>query len=176
VRIVTPRLALRPLVVEDLAWLTELDALPEVRRFLFDDRALTSGETAELLIGPNARLWEEEGLGLFVVEHQAVAIGWAGFWYFHEPPVREVGYAMHPLMWGRGFAGESARGVMAFGMARLGDQEFRASTDAPNVASIRVLERLGFTETRRSPGISHETVHFSRPADLALADGIRIED
>ncbi len=163
-------------MVRDLAWLTGLDALPEVRRYLFDDRALTSEETAELITGPNARLWEEEGLGLFVVEHEAAAIGWAGFWYFHEPRVREVAYALHPSAWGRGFAGESARGVMAFGMARLNDLEFRASTDAPNVASIRVLERLGFTETRRSPGPAHETVHFSRPANLALADGIRIDD
>lgn len=166
--LITPRLVLRPLRDIDLTWLHALNTEPGVRRYLFDDVTWTVDETRERLLEENARLWREEGRGLFAACLPEAAgerpIGWVGFWYFHEPPVLEIGYALHPGEWGRGLTVEGARAVMEWSARTHGDHEFRASTDAPNVASIRVLEQLGFREVRRTPGSHHQTVHFHRPA------------
>ncbi|MGQ0646500.1 MAG: GNAT family N-acetyltransferase [Gemmatimonadaceae bacterium] len=169
----SPRLTLRPLIADDLDRFYALNRDAGVRRFLFDGDESTREEVRERLLDRSLRLWTSEGAGLFGIARAArdELIGWAGFWCFHEPPVREIGYAVHPDHWGQGIAGEAARAVMAYGAAVLGDRTFRASTDAPNEASIRVLNKLGFTEERRSPGRLHETVHFSRP----LA-GVPIDD
>lgn len=162
--IATARLVLAPLGEHDLEALQALNALPEVRRFLFDDEVWTLEETRDRLLVENARLWAEEGYGLFTMRHPDASdlLGWVGFWYFHEPPVLEVGYALHPGVWGRGYATEAAGAVMAWGARVHGMVAFRASTDAPNEASLRVLSRLGFREVARTPGRAHETVHLAR--------------
>lgn len=171
----TLRLELRPLASSDLQWLHSFNGDPGVRRFLFDDQVWTESETRERLIEPNAELWSKQRCGLFVVQEGGMPVGWAGFWYFHEPPVRELAYALAPAVWGRGLAGEASRGVMWYGMRHLGDLDFRASTDAPNVSSRRVLEKLGFVEQHRSAGPVHETVHFWRPADDSFGEGVHID-
>jgi [ribosomal protein S5]-alanine N-acetyltransferase len=160
----TSRLVLDPLQDADLVDLQALDALPEVRRYLFDDLVWTLDETRERLLVENARLWREEGRGLFAIRERGAdpMVGWIGFWYFHEPPVLEVGYALHPRVWGRGYVTEAAQAVMAWAAGQHGDTVFRASTDAPNEASVRVLQRLGFREVARRPGRVYETVHFAR--------------
>ncbi|MBC7896675.1 MAG: GNAT family N-acetyltransferase [Cytophagaceae bacterium] len=78
------RVSLRPLTAADLAWLHTLNAIPDVRRYLFDDEAWSADEVRARLVERNAALWTSEGLGLFVVSRNenAIAIGWCGFWYF----------------------------------------------------------------------------------------------
>lgn len=169
----TPRLALRPAGADDLERLHALCTLPDVRRYLFDDETWSREEVRERLVVESLRLWREEGAGLFVLARDAAdeMIGWVALWYFREPREREVAYALDPAHRGCGYAAEAARAMMAWGAKVLGDTVFRASADAPNEASIRVLTRLGFTEVRRSQGRVHETVHFQRPlAGLAIDD------
>lgn len=160
----TDRLVLAPLGADDLAAWHALNMEPGVRRFLFDDQEWTLDETRERLLAENLRMWSEEGRGLHGIRTRegGALEGWIGWWYFHEPPVLELGYALHPRAWGLGYATEAARAVMADASRRFGEAVFRASTDAPNESSIRVLGRLGFREVRRSPGPVHETVHFVR--------------
>ncbi|MBL8958560.1 MAG: GNAT family N-acetyltransferase [Gemmatimonadetes bacterium] len=173
----TARLHLVPLGEADLVALQALNAEPAVRRYLFDDVVWTVEETRERLLVENARLWREEGRGLFAIREAlgAPLVGWIGTWYFHEPPVRELGYALHPRVWGRGYVTEAARAVLAWGAEVHGDTTVRASTDAPNEASIRVLERLGFRAVARTPGPVHDTVHFAlvgRPGGAGAPDAV----
>lgn len=58
-----------------------------------------------------------------------------------------LGYTIHPAERGKGLAVEAAGAVLAFTHARLGAPEVRASTLPANVASLRVLHRLGFIAT-----------------------------
>lgn len=163
-RITTARLALSALEACDLEAFHHLNTDPAVRRYLFDDRIWSLEETRTILMAENLRLWAAAGRGLFGVREGTggALVGWIGFWYFHEPPVLEIGYALAPGVRGRGYATEAARGLMAWAAAVHGDREFRASTDAPNEDSLRVLAHLGFREVRRSPGVRHETVHLHR--------------
>lgn len=55
----------------------------------------------------------------------------------------EVGYEIDPLYWGRGYATEAARAMVRFGFGELGLHRIRGHTVAENVASQRVMEKLG---------------------------------
>jgi RimJ/RimL family protein N-acetyltransferase len=55
----------------------------------------------------------------------------------------EIGFEFHPAHWGRGYATESARLLVAFGFEELGVDRIGARCLAENRSSLRVLERLG---------------------------------
>jgi ribosomal-protein-alanine N-acetyltransferase len=55
----------------------------------------------------------------------------------------EIGYELAPEHWGRGYATEAARAMLGFGFAELALHRVHANCIAENVASARVLEKLG---------------------------------
>ncbi len=57
----------------------------------------------------------------------------------------EIGYELAPDEWGRGYATEAARAVVRFGFEELGLRRVSAWCVADNVASARVLEKVGLT-------------------------------
>jgi RimJ/RimL family protein N-acetyltransferase len=90
-------------------------------------------------------LFAQRGLGIWSArEHRAqLIIGLTGFRDFYTPPVLELFYAMWPSHWHRGFATEMAQAAIDYACRHAGLSAVRASTDAPNQASLRVFERLG---------------------------------
>ncbi len=56
----------------------------------------------------------------------------------------EIGYELNPDHWGQGYASEAAAAVIQFGLNDLGLQCITSWCIADNVASARVLDRLGF--------------------------------
>lgn len=100
-----------------------------------------------------------------VVEVGGRVVGKAGFW--RDP---ELGYILHPDVWGRGYAREALTALLdrAFSMRRL--PRAVADVDPENTASIRLLERLGFHETGRAErtfcigGVWHDSVFFGLDA------------
>lgn len=78
----------------------------------------------------------------FVVERDGRVIGKAGFF-----AVPDVGYILHPDCWGRGLASEAVAAVVdhVFGTSEV--DCLTADVDPENIASIRLLERLGFVPT-----------------------------
>ncbi len=62
-----------------------------------------------------------------------------------DPGRREgdIGYELDPRHWGRGYATEAARAILAFGFAELRLHRVWASCVAENAGSARVLEKLG---------------------------------
>jgi RimJ/RimL family protein N-acetyltransferase len=63
----------------------------------------------------------------------------------------ELGYWMGVPYWGRGFATEAAGAVMAFGFETLRLHRIFASHFAGNIASKRVLEKIGMRHEGMSP-------------------------
>lgn len=78
----------------------------------------------------------------FVIEAQGRVIGKAGFWRLPE-----IGYILHPDYWGRGLATEALTAVIDHVMATRDIDGVTADVDPANVASIRLLGRLGFEQT-----------------------------
>lgn len=57
--------------------------------------------------------------------------------------------------WGRGLASEAGRAFVDHGFATLGLRKIHAGMNANNAASIRVIEKLGFTRVRSGEGGGH---------------------
>ena len=55
----------------------------------------------------------------------------------------DIGYELSPEHWGFGYATEAARAIVQFGFAELRVHRIRAWCIADNVASARVLEKIG---------------------------------
>lgn len=138
-RLVTPRLSLSPLRSADIADLHALWTSPGVRRYLWDNEA---SATAEGKIA-----------------------GFGGYWHLRDPPELELLYGVAEPLWGRGLATELARAMVDYAWAALGFLELNASTDVGNIASARVLEKLGFTLARRAVvgGLDTFFCHLTRP-------------
>ena len=57
----------------------------------------------------------------------------------------DVGYALLPSAWGRGYANEAVTTLLDWGFETLALNRVEADIDPRNAASARALERLGFT-------------------------------
>lgn len=72
-------------------------------------------------------------------------IGMCGYNYWVRTDFRaSVGYDLARAYWGRGLMTEALRAVLAFGFERMALRRIEADASSPNVASIRVLEKVGF--------------------------------
>ncbi len=61
----------------------------------------------------------------------------------------DVGYELAPEHWGRRYATEAARAMVSFGFGELGLHRVSSWCIADNVASARVLEKLGMRQEGR---------------------------
>jgi RimJ/RimL family protein N-acetyltransferase len=76
-------------------------------------------------------------------------------------PAVEVGWRLHPDAWGCGLATEGGRAALASAFDRLGFDSVVSITDRDNLASERVMRRLGMT-------LDRETVHPQRGIALKV--------
>ena len=158
----TDRLRLRPCAGADLDALHSLFTDPGVRRFLWDDRVIAREETAAV-IEASVASFTSHGFGQWLAfprEGDAL-VGFSGLRLVDATTEVELLYALAPPRWGRGLASEAVRAVLHHGFAALGIPRILARADAPNAASIRVMERLGMRFVRR--GVEHglDTVCYS---------------
>jgi RimJ/RimL family protein N-acetyltransferase len=111
--------------------------------------AVLSREQSDALAAAIEAHFDEHGFGLWAVEIPTIA-RFAGFVglaerRFEAPftPCVEIGWRLAAAHWGRGYATEAARAVLAFGFQTLGLDEIVSFTVPGNRRSRRVMERIG---------------------------------
>jgi len=67
--------------------------------------------------------------------------------YRLEEGIPELGFHLRPKFWGQGLAPEAARAVIDFAFKTIGAKGLSAGHHPENVASKKVLEKLGFRYT-----------------------------
>jgi RimJ/RimL family protein N-acetyltransferase len=157
----TERLTLRPFAPENVDDLHELLTDVDVRRHLLDDVVVSREWVEEEILSSQAR-FVESGCGLWTLEERSrdSLVGFVGFRPFFDPPELQLLYGLLPSHWGRGLATEAAAAAVDYAFGVLGLDEVRAATDAPNTASIAVLQRLGMRERHRTEDGEGGTVFF----------------
>jgi RimJ/RimL family protein N-acetyltransferase len=75
-------------------------------------------------------------------------VGSCGFARPYDTVEIELGYLFAQKSWGRGYATEIAGATLRYGFENLRFREIIAMTDLENIASQRVLEKLGFIKRR----------------------------
>jgi RimJ/RimL family protein N-acetyltransferase len=143
----TARLVLRPFEAGDLEALLAFHSLPEVARFLYWEARDREQVRGVLEAKVRQSVLEEEGqaLALAVVWREVgVVVGEVSLvWLSRRHRQGEVGFVFHPGYQGRGLATEAAQVMLRLGFAELGLHRIIGRCDARNLASARVLERLG---------------------------------
>lgn len=137
--LLTPRLKLRPARADDLEAMHAVLSNPRATRWWSTPPHETLEQTAGWL---NGMIAHGAGQPDFVVELDGRVVGKAGF--FELP---EVGYILHPDVWGRGLATEAVAAAVDHVFTTREVDVLTADVDPENAASIRLLERLGFTKT-----------------------------
>jgi len=151
-----------------------LCADPEVMRFIglgvTWDRARAEEASVRALerwreFGFGRRSLIEDGRWLGFVEINLVGPGVAGV----EPDEVEIGWWLARSAWGKGFATEGACAIRDEGFERVGLERLIGRFQPANVASGRIMEKLGMRYERESTGRHDEplSIYGSRPFDLA---------
>lgn len=142
----TARLRLRPFEDADAEDLFALMRDPQVLRF-WDAPPWTDPARADRFVA-GCRQLAEDGSGARVVLERSddgAFLGWCHLTGWN-PDYRSagMGYVLARAAWGQGYATEAARAVLDWAFGTLDLNRVQAETDTRNLASARVLEKLGF--------------------------------
>jgi RimJ/RimL family protein N-acetyltransferase len=149
----TPRLLLRRPEEGDRGAFAALCADREVMRYIGVGAALDRAQSTAAfaaLLAP----WEAGGEGLRTALDAATGayLGFVGIAPGAGGDVAgrtEIGWRLRRAVWGRGLATEGAAAVRDHAFAALGHDRLHAICRPPNLASARVMEKIGMRFARR---------------------------
>ncbi|MEZ4262280.1 MAG: GNAT family N-acetyltransferase [Polyangiaceae bacterium] len=154
------RLVLRRFTPRDIDVLFELDSDPEVVRHVggprpTSHRTYLEGEVIPRVLGYYAK-YRDRGVW---AAHEKRGGGFIGWFLYRpdreQPDEPELGYRLRRGSWGRGYATEMSRTLVAHAFDVLGDVVVTARALTANRASWHVMEKLGMT--RRAEYIEEDT-------------------
>ena len=142
------RLQCRRLVSKDLDALLEVYGDTEAMRWVDDGSPLTEAE-ARAWIQVTQNNYRKRGYGMFALEELAThkVIGFCGLVHPGGQPEAEVKYALLRTYWGQGLATEAVKELLNYGERRYGLTHIIATVDPDNLASQRVLTKVGMART-----------------------------
>lgn len=143
---------LRRLVAADAERLFELDADPEVRRYVHAGPPNLERIRREILPRMCAAYGAGDDLGFWAAEEKTSG-AFAGWFCLRPEPeacvacdrdVLEIGFRLRRPVWGQGLATEGATLLVAVAFAAAATSRVVALTLMDNTLSRRVLEKVGF--------------------------------
>ncbi|MES2454861.1 MAG: GNAT family N-acetyltransferase [Bacteroidota bacterium] len=155
----TDRIILREIVAEDAAALFEMDADPEVHRYLGKQPLRTIAQVQDYILFVRQQ-YIDFGIGRWAIVDKASneLVGWGGLKFrtdcvngisnFHD-----VGYRLLRRFWGMGYATESARASLKYAFEVMGLEAVYALANVGNMASRNALLKSGLKITAR---LTHE--------------------
>ncbi|MGW6392169.1 GNAT family N-acetyltransferase [Streptomyces sp. NPDC055103] len=163
----TERLTLRRFTADDADLLIELDSDPAVMRYLTGGVATAPELVRERDLPSIIAGYERWGgdLGLFAAHEKdgGAFIGWFCLRPERQGPLdeAELGYRLRQAAWGRGYATEVSRALLAKAFTGLGVRMVWAATMTVNHGSRNVMEKLDMTLADTLP----------TPPDMQLVEG-----
>jgi [ribosomal protein S5]-alanine N-acetyltransferase len=166
--LVTERLILGPLGVDDAADLYPIYSDPETLRFWHHPPHLTVGETSAMIAGeiaPGRSCW-----WTIWQKRDDRAIGVVG--YLGNPGVPGMGYILHRDYWGEGYMSEAVRAALDYGFGHLEVDRIELWIVRENLASRRLAERIGFTYRGR---FRQKFAHAAQSHEMTVYGLLRYE-
>ncbi len=136
----TDRLLLRRFTSDDFDLIVELDADPQVKRYIDNGAPVDRQEVAKMLqwwLGYYER-GDRYGFWAAIEKSSGRFIGWFHLRPGHGagPREPELGYRLRRDAWGHGYATEGSRGLIDKAFAELGADRVCASTMAVNIGRV----------------------------------------
>lgn len=154
-RIETERLILRAWQPGDLEPYAHMCAKPEVMRWISTGTPQTEAQSRQSVENFITEL-AKNGFGLLAVEIKADGqfIGFCGLsvpdFLPEIMPAVEIGWRLDPAAWGKGYATEAARAVMAHGFGALKLDRIVSIYQIGNDASENIMKKLGMDFDREA--------------------------
>ena len=167
----TERLVLRPFAADDLTALHAIHSDASVARWLYNEaRTLEEvrGLVAQKAAG-SALEAEGEWLSAAAVlpRNDELVADISLLWASEAHRQGELGFLVHPAHQGNGYATEASRPMLAFAFEELGLHRVVGRLEPRNVASGRVLEKLGMR--REAHLVENEWVKGEWQSELVYA-------
>ena len=146
----TERLRLRKIVVDDAEFIHGLMNDTAYLEYIGDKGVRTVADAKHFLSNVALKSYDDNGFGHYVVELKSdgTPIGTCGYVKRDELDDPDIGFAFLPEFRKHGYAIESAKAILEFGIDVLGFKKLSAITTQHNERSGRVLEKLGFSFDR----------------------------
>ncbi len=148
VYIETDELVLREFVDEDIAGIYELDSDHDVHQYL-GANPIHSLDQAATIVKDIQQQNIKYGIARWAIIHKLTNefVGWTGLKYEtlvkKEMPYYDLGYRLKPKFWGKGIATETSIIALNYGFKILQLEEIFAGAHIDNIASNRVLQKVG---------------------------------
>jgi RimJ/RimL family protein N-acetyltransferase len=177
----TDRLRLRRFTETDGDALFELDNDPQVMRFLSGGTP-TPRDIVQTVILPRFLQYDEcfPSYGFWATIERATGefLEWFSFVPSEANPVEiALGFRLRRVVWGKGYATEGAQALVRRAFTELDVQRVVATTYEHNLASHRVLEKVGMRIVRRfrltPQDVARATTYH--PGSLEPWDGDEVE-
>jgi RimJ/RimL family protein N-acetyltransferase len=142
----TDRLTLSHLDPEtDAEFILRLLNEPSFHHYIGDKGVRTIEDARGYILNGPMRSYEVNGFGLYKVElkHDATPIGMCGLVKRETLPDADIGFAYLEDYWNKGYAYESAAATMKYAREELGLKRILAITTPDNVASGKLLNKVG---------------------------------
>lgn len=146
----TARLRMRLVTEADAPFYLDLVNQPSFYRFIGDRGIRTLDAAREAIVAGPVAMQALHGFSLYLAVDKAsgAPAGLCGLIRRDTLPGVDIGYAFLPAFWGTGLASEAVAATLEHARTAIGLARLLAITSPDNVASIRVLEKLGFAFER----------------------------
>jgi RimJ/RimL family protein N-acetyltransferase len=164
----TERLIIREIVASDAAGLFAIDSDSDVNIYLGNNPVKSIEQTKDIIQFIRNQ-YIENGIGRWAMIEKTTHnfIGWTGLKLVKELTNNhnnyyDLGYRLNKNYWGKGFATEAAKASVDYGINQLNLKDIYAIADTNNIASKKVLEKVGlkFIETFNLEGTPHSWFHL----------------
>jgi len=158
----TPRLRLRQFESSDAQDLHQILKMPDVLNY-FPNTNPPPIEKVGNFIQQQLTHWEDRNYGWWAIQFldNPKIIGWTGLQYLPDTDEVEIGYLLSPTHWGQGLATESAKKGIQFGFEHLAFESIVGIVHRQNVASQRVLEKIGLSGAEEVVYFNMEVLRYS---------------
>jgi RimJ/RimL family protein N-acetyltransferase len=162
----TSRLYLRQFSMADLNDLSVIRSDPEVMRFIGTGQPHSVDQVKESLEHIFAG-WKQHGFGRWAVLHKPdkKLIGWSGLAFLDKTDEIEIGYGIAKEYWNRGFTTEAAAASIRYGFEELKLNRIVAVAMPENIASRRVMEKIGMRYEKTGHWYEAELVYYAISQD-----------
>jgi RimJ/RimL family protein N-acetyltransferase len=141
----TERLILRNMTTDDAKFILELVNEPSFIQNIGDRHVRTMEDACAYILNGPVKSYEKNGFGLWamVLKETNEPIGMCGLIKRDTLDDVDIGYALFPKFWSKGYAVEAARATKQYAKDIAGLKRLVGIVDPTNQGSIRVLEKIG---------------------------------
>jgi [ribosomal protein S5]-alanine N-acetyltransferase len=165
----TTRLLLRTWTLDDTADALAFWGDMEVMRFIDSGRTLGDLDAVSQSLSRAIAAQQTHGFCVWPVIEKASGrlMGCCGFHAVEDGGELELAFHFARDYWDKGYATEAATACVEYAFGKHGVNRIVASTHPENVASVRVLEKVGFEPagTKRYGDVDEQLYELARPGD-----------